>query len=121
MKIIKVNDCLECPLVVNCKEFKSLTPKQSILIKTCVGVSGIIKTCKLEDFCWTKKRPNKEGYYYIKELEYNNIYVCEIKYAERPDMEGRLFVHNTINDIAELLTTYKEDEYEWCKLPDPLK
>lgn len=49
-KIIIVTDCLECPLVTSCAQFKKLTPKQRFYLKTAVGLTNaILKTCPLDD------------------------------------------------------------------------
>jgi hypothetical protein len=49
MKKIVVKDCMECPLVGKCKEFKKLSPGARFAMKTSPAYAGILKTCKLED------------------------------------------------------------------------
>lgn len=51
MKIIKIDSCLKCPLIKDCKNFKAL--KKSVRFSLLYGVDvkcGILKTCKLEDY-----------------------------------------------------------------------
>jgi hypothetical protein len=50
-KMITFDNCLECPLIANCKEWKALTAKQRATIMMSADVDvGILKTCKLDDY-----------------------------------------------------------------------
>jgi hypothetical protein len=48
-KITGIVDCIQCPIVKDCKVFKNAPPKVRFLLKTGIGVSGILKDCPLED------------------------------------------------------------------------
>jgi hypothetical protein len=67
LKKIIVKDCLECPLIEKCKEFKSLSAKARFAMKTSPACSGILKTCKLEDDNAPQK---KEGYDPLEYFEF---------------------------------------------------
>jgi len=62
MKKIIVKDCMECPLIINCSEYKKLPKKAKFLMKTCPDYAGILKTCPLEDdFCDPTKLKTAEA------------------------------------------------------------
>lgn len=49
-KLILVENCLECPLINECKEWSKIPKKQQFLLTCGVGIKvGILKTCPLDD------------------------------------------------------------------------
>ena len=55
-KVIIVNDCLQCPLVSDCKEIKNLTSVERVYMMTSNNMkNAILKTCPLEDYVQKKK------------------------------------------------------------------
>lgn len=49
MKKIVIKDCLECPVIEDCKEIKKLSPKVRVAMSISTSISGILKTCPLGD------------------------------------------------------------------------
>ncbi len=50
-KAIIITDCMECPKVGKCGEWKKLNPKQRFYLKTGVGLGKVIlKGCPLPDY-----------------------------------------------------------------------
>lgn len=49
-KMIIISNCIECPIISNCKSWKKLTSKQRFTLKYSVGISEfILKDCPLDD------------------------------------------------------------------------
>jgi len=49
-KMIRVDDCISCPLVNSCKQWQNLTPQQRFILKTGTGIkNAILKNCPLDD------------------------------------------------------------------------
>ena len=49
-KIIKINCCLDCPLIKDCKAWQRITPKQRFALSCSRGIKEfILKDCPLDD------------------------------------------------------------------------
>lgn len=48
--MIVISDCIECPIIKDCKAWKNLTPKQKFTLKCGVGIGKfILKDCPLDN------------------------------------------------------------------------
>ena len=49
-KMIVISDCMEYPIIKDCKAWKNLTPKQKFTLKCGVGIGKfILKDCPLDN------------------------------------------------------------------------
>jgi hypothetical protein len=49
-KMIVISDCMECPIIKDCKAWENLTPKQKFTLKCGVGIGKfILNDCPLDN------------------------------------------------------------------------
>jgi hypothetical protein len=50
MKILIVENCMECPVIKDCKAWKELTPHNKFFMKTSAEAVKILPKCPLKEY-----------------------------------------------------------------------